>query len=112
MFHGLFTTGVYEAHMYEGPIQAVDFAGSEETPILRQLRWTDLVARIAATRDQRPGALAPAEEALGSFATLHPEPDEKGQRPVNRDALRHGKLTRISTAETANNVDTGDRETK
>lgn len=112
MFHGLFTTALYEGRMYEGPIQAVDFAGSEESPILRQLRWTDLVARIAATREQRPTGSAQLEEAPGSFAAFHSEPGEEGQRAVNRDALSHGKLTRIATAETAKNVETGDRETK
>lgn len=96
--------------MYEGPIQAADFAGSEESPILRQLRWTDLVARIAASRETRPAALAPAEEPHASFAAFHRDSQGEGQQRVNRDALTHGKLSRIIPPDAANNAGDGDRE--
>lgn len=98
--------------MYEGPIQAADFAGSEESPILRQLRWTDLVARIAATRETRPGAPPPAGEPQGSFTAFHRDSDAEGQQRVNRDALTHGKLSRIIPPDAANNAGDGDRETQ
>ncbi len=99
--------------MYEGPIKAADFASSEESPILRQLRWTDLVARIAATREQRltAGELS-AEEPHASFAAFHRAAGSEGQHPVNRDALTHGKLSRIMPPEAANNAGEGDRETR
>ena len=96
--------------MYEGPIQAVDYAGSEESPILRQLRWTDLVARIAATRDMRPPAPGSGDEQTASFAAFHRESIAEGQQRVNRDALSHGKLSRILTPDAANNAGNGDRE--
>ncbi len=96
--------------MYEGPIQAVDFAGSEESPILRQLRWTDLVARIAATRQVRPAPVECSDEAQASFAAFHRAPGAEGQHPVNRDALTHGKLSRIMPPDAANNAGKGDRE--
>jgi hypothetical protein len=99
--------------MYEGPIKAADLAWGEETPILRQLRWTDLVARIAATRDLRAAPTlgqGGADDAAGSFASFHLDEPEKGQRAVNRDALSHGKLSRIHPSDTAKNADTGDRE--
>lgn len=96
--------------MYEGPIKAADFAGSEESPILRQLRWTDLVARIAATRDLRPAAPEIADEPHASFAAFHRAAGEEGQHPVNRDALTHGKLSRIMPPDAANNAGNGDRE--
>ena len=96
--------------MYEGPIHAADFAGNEESPILRQLRWTDLVARIAATREMRPGALPATEEPQGSFAAFHRETPAEGQQRVNRDALTRGKLSRIITPDAANNAGDGDRE--
>lgn len=98
--------------MFEGPIKAADFAGSEESPILRQLRWTDLVARIAATRDQRPTLADPADEPHASFAAFHRMAGEEGQHTVNRDALAHGKLSRIIPPETANSAGDGDRETR
>ena len=99
--------------MYEGPIKAADLAWGEETPILRQLRWTDLVARIAATRDLRaapPFSQEARDEVAGSFASFHLDEPEKGQRAINRDALSHGKLTRINPSDTAKNAESGDRE--
>lgn len=96
--------------MYEGPIRAADFAGSEESPILRQLRWTDLVARIAATRDVRSSSTEPADEPHASFAAFHRIAGEEGQHTVNRDALTHGKMSRIIPPDAANNA--RDRETR
>lgn len=98
--------------MYEGPIRAADFAGSEESPILRQLRWTDLVARIAATRDQRHAPVAVPDEPNASFAAFHRASGGEGQHTVNRDALAHGKLSRIMPPDAANNAGDGDRETR
>lgn len=100
--------------MFEGPIRAADYAGSEELPILRQLRWTDLVARIAATRDCREAAHQ--EEAAqihdtASFASFHLH-EADAQRGVNRDALSDGKMPRLSQPDSANNAANGDRETK
>jgi hypothetical protein len=94
--------------MYEGPIKAAELAGSEESPILRQLRWTDLVARIAATREIRTGSgefCSPEPHA--SFAAFHRGTPGEGQHPVNRDALTHGKLSRILPPEAANNAGHG-----
>lgn len=98
--------------MYQGPITAADVAGSEESPILRQLRWTDLVARIAATRDQRHPALEVVPDPAASFFSFHLGEPEKDQRAVNRDALSHGKLTRVISPDAANNAGNCDRETQ
>lgn len=94
--------------MFEGPIKAAELAGSEESTILRQLRWSDLVARIAAARDTRPalGELCD-HEPHASFAAFHRGTVQQGQHPVNRDALTHGKLRRIMPPEAANNADNG-----
>lgn len=99
--------------MYEGPIKAVDFAASEEMPILRQLRWTDLVARIAATREIRPVPGGGAEELDATFASFHLGDGNgaDGQQRVNRDALTHGKFSRVLKPDAANNAGDGDRET-
>ncbi len=98
--------------MYEGPIHAADYAGSEESPILRQLRWTDLVARIAATRETRPRIGGASDEPHASFTAFHREAGPEGQQRVNRDALTHGKLSRIMASDAANNAGDGDRETR
>lgn len=102
--------------MYEGPIKAADLAGSEEVPILRQLRWTDLVARIAATRDCRPAGVPLSEEAHASFTAFHLDPTrgesgENGHQGINRDVLAHGKFSRVTSAEAANSAGNRDRET-
>jgi hypothetical protein len=98
--------------MYEGPIRAIGRAADEEAPILRHLRWTDLVARIAATREQRGGAGEAHGDQLGSFASLHLGQVEEGIRSVNHDALNRGKTSPVFPPEAANNAGDGDRETK
>jgi hypothetical protein len=98
--------------MYEGPIKAVDRAAGEEAPILRQLRWTDLVARIAATRDQRATPGGAPDDAQASFASFHLAGGSEGQRSVNRDALSRGKFGALSMPDAANNAGNGDRETR
>jgi hypothetical protein len=94
--------------MYEGPIRAIDRAGAEEAPILRQLRWTDLVARIAATRPHR----SMADDAPPNFASFHLASGGEGQHGVNPDALSHGKIGALSLSDAANNAGNGDRETR
>lgn len=96
--------------MYEGPITAADVAGTEESPILRQLRWTDLVARIAAKRDLRFVA-GDVDDAAASFASFHRDSAAEGQRAINRDALIPGKFAGVFPPDAANNAGDGDRET-
>lgn len=99
--------------MYEGPIRAADFADSEESPILRQLRWTDLVARIAATRVQRAPPHERVEDAPASFASFHLDGEAaEGQPRINPDALSDGKFARVLPPDAANNAGNGDRETR
>ena len=98
--------------MFEGPlhVNASEESGSE-APILRQLRWTDLVARLAATRGIREVAHDAGDDQHASFNAFHLGGEEKGQRYVNRDALAHGKLTRVGSPHTADNAGEGDQET-
>ena len=104
--------GAITVSMYEGPIHAADFAGADESPILRQLRWTDLVARIAASREARPAAVVDFEEPAASFAAFHSEADVgghgegrcEGHGRVNHNVLSHGKWSRIIPPDAANNA--------
>lgn len=98
--------------MYEGSIRAAEHAGGEESPILRQLRWTDLVARLAATREVRPLSVDPGAEPHASFAAFQRDGLIDGQERVNRDALTHGKLSRVITPDAADDAGNGDRETQ
>lgn len=98
--------------MYEGPIKAARHAGTDESPVLRQLRWSDLVARLAATRGQRPQLAEAADDQAASFAAFQLGADQNGQQPVNRDALSRGKFARLSISDpAATAMDGGDRET-
>lgn len=110
MLHRVFTTVRYSEGMYEGPIQAAEYASSEEMPILRQLRWTDLVARIAASREMRPAAIECGDEPQASFTAFHREAPPEGQPRINRDALTHGKLSRVITPDAAKTAGDDDRE--
>lgn len=96
--------------MFEGPIKAANVAGGKESPVLRQLRWTDLVARIAATRETRIGSCELSTETDASFAAFHRTAENDAQTGVNRDALRHGKLSRLFPPDAAQDAGEGDRE--
>lgn len=101
--------------MYEGPIKAAQDANRDgESLILRQLRWTDLVARLAATRDLRMPQ-SDGDDQHASFAAFHLAVGDgdgmEDQRTVNRDALTHGKFSRVAGQQAANIADNGDRET-
>jgi hypothetical protein len=95
------------ASMFEGPIHAAKFAASEDSPSLRQLRWTDLVARIAAARGVRP-VMPSFEEPDASFAAFHRDLEAEGQQRVNRDDLSRGKADGLSTRDAAKSAGDGD----
>ncbi len=96
--------------MFEGQIKSSEADGTAESQVLRQLRWTDLVARLAATRDLREELGPTGEAGFAGFSTSLPELDDKGKRPGNQDILRHGKFTRSKPADAANDAAQGDRD--
>ena len=98
--------------MYEGPIKAADYASAGESPVMRQLRWTELVARIAATRDIRQALSDEGKPAQASFAAFHCNPVQESHQGVNHDVLSHGKITRLSRGQAASDAAPGDRETE
>jgi hypothetical protein len=96
--------------MFEGHINTSQPDTRSESQDLRQLRWTDLVARLAATRDLREELGHPGEAGFAGFSTSLPELGEKGKRGGNQDILRHGKFTRSKPAAAANDAAQGDRD--
>lgn len=96
--------------MFEGHIQASEADAKGDSQVLRQLRWTDLVARLAATRDLREELDQPCEAGFAGFSTSLPELGDKGKRAGNQDILRHGKFTRSKPAAAANDAVHGDRD--
>ena len=96
--------------MFEGQIKSIDEMETGESSVLRQFRWTDLMARLAATRDLRGVAAHDAFPAATSFAGLQRETESKDDRPVNQDVLSRGKFARLDTANAATRAAHGDRE--
>lgn len=96
--------------MFEGHINKSPADHTSDSPDLRQLRWTDLVARLAATRDLRDELGQAGEAGFAAFSTSLPELGEKGKRSGNQDILRHGKFTRSKPADAANDAVLGDRD--
>jgi hypothetical protein len=98
--------------MFEGHIRGIDYAESGDSPVMRQLRWTDLMARLAATRDLREELSEGENGKATSFAGFRCETREEGKRAVNQDVLSHGKFARLGPGKAANDALHGDRESK
>lgn len=96
--------------MFEGHIDRANFGESRESEILRQFRWTDLVARLAATRDLREELSRSPEGGFDHFAALRREVDDEGKPAVNHDVLSHGKANVVRLSAAAMNAVQGDRE--
>jgi hypothetical protein len=73
--------------MFEGRIEPIGDNKEGEQPVLRELRWPELLARLEATRDFRKGrSIAEdgansgeaGEAGFGSFASRHDEISSNG----------------------------------
>jgi hypothetical protein len=95
--------------MYEGHFNRAGFPETRDSADLRRFQWTDLVARIAATRDLRD-EFARIEAGFGAFAEVRREGNEKGKCVGNHEASGHGKATGLSLGSAANEAVHGDRE--
>lgn len=96
--------------MFEGRIKPTGKLTDEEGRILRELRWTDLVAKLEATRELRDTSEQPCEVSSASFSSLRPGGVSQSERVVNHDALSHGKTKEVSGEPNADNSQKGDRE--
>lgn len=95
--------------MFEGQFNRATRQEPRENAALRQFRWTDLVARLAATRDLRD-ELAKVDGGFNAFGDARREGFEEGKVGVNHDALAHGKTTGLSLGSAASDAVQGDRE--
>ena len=96
--------------MIEGQFKAEFIEAGRDSSVLRQLRWTDLVARLAATRDLKREMERPCETGFAGFSTALPELSEEEKRRVNHDALSDGKSAEPKAVGVANGAAQGDRE--
>lgn len=90
--------------MFEGHIKTSQVETGGDSQELRQLRWTDLVARLAATRDLREEFGSTDEAGFAGFSASLPELGGEGKRAGNQDTSRHGKSTRSKPAAAANDA--------
>ena len=97
--------------MIEGQFQRADLADKREAADLRRFRWTDLVARLAATRELRE-EIAQVEGGFGAFADVRREGSEKNEGAVNHDVSTDGKPDPLGLGDTAGEETHGDRETE
>ena len=95
--------------MFEGQFNRANFGEGRESEHLRPFRWTDLVARLAATRDLRDELTRHGEGDFRAFATVRRE-GEEGKHSVNQDALSDRKAGIVSLDAAADNAVQGDRE--
>ena len=107
--------------MYEGHIKRAQYDNAPESQVLRHLRWTDLVARLAATRDLRAELSQREESGFSAFTTGLPECDGHDpdadrdaatdcKRRINQSASDHGKTGSVRGPSTAMDADHGIRE--
>lgn len=97
--------------MYEGQFNKKGLPEARESSDLLRFRWTDLVARLAASRELRD-EIARVEGGFGAFAELRREGDEKGKGAVYHAGSGHGKTSELGSGEAAQDTVQGDRETE
>ena len=95
--------------MFEGRIKDKSCEDPRESSVLHRMRWTDLVARLAATRDLRD-ELDKADAGFNAFGEVRRESHEESKSAVNHDVLSRGKFSRRRPVAVANDAALGDRD--
>ena len=96
--------------MFEGRIKPADYDKSSDSPVLRRLRWTDLVARLEASRELRQEAERPCDASFASLDPRNGANPKEDKSDVNHDALSHGKTRPVTVGEAAGKAANTDRE--
>ena len=96
--------------MFEGQINKKPFAPGRESDVLRQFRWTDLVARLSATRELRDELAKGEVGGFEAFGEVRREHDSESKQGVYHAALADGKSAALETGRAANGAAHGDRE--
>ena len=103
--------------MFENKAITAATIPSGEGTALKAIAWPELTARINAARDLR-SVLRPdsacmmasfTDAAAGYFASIE-DPADQDKRPVNPDALEHGKPAGSTTGDAEGEAAKGDRE--
>ena len=97
--------------MFEGQFKKTDTDETREPAVLRRFRWTDLVARLAATRELRD-EIARDESGFGAFADARRESDEQSEGDFNHDVSAPGKKLGLKLRNAQHKPARGKRESE
>lgn len=110
MIHDLFTMCRYTSLMFEGQFNKKTVGDAGNTTPLHQFRWTELVAKLSATRELREELARSEQGGFEAFGEVRREIGGESKRAVNQDALAHGKSDALTHSRAANGAVHGDRE--
>ena len=110
MIHGPFTMSSYHGSMFEGHINKKTLEDARESTGLHQFRWTELVAKLSATRELREELARGEPGGFEAFGDVRRENGEESKRAVNQTGLAHGKDEALGRGRAATGAVQGDRE--
>ena len=96
--------------MFEGQFSKKSVEEARKTDVLHQFRWTELVAKLSATRELREELARNEAGGFEAFGEVRRENDETSKRAVNHTGLAHGKDEALNGAQAATGAVHGDRE--
>lgn len=96
--------------MFEGQINKKTVGETRENEVLHQFRWTELVAKLSATRELREELARSDNGGFEAFGDARRENDAESKRAVNHSGLTHGKSEALGQGRAANGAVQGDRE--
>ena len=110
MIHDLFTMCAYQGRMFEGQFSKRSVDEARKTDVLHQFRWTELVAKLSATRELREELARSETGGFQAFGEVRRENGDESKRAVNHTALAHGKTEALDGGQAATGAVHGDRE--
>ena len=96
--------------MFEGQFDKHSIGQAREGELLRQFRWTELVAKLNATRDLREELARAEQGGFKAFAEVRRETEQESKSCINQNGLGHGKTVSLEVQRAANGAVHGDRE--
>ncbi|MBX7541463.1 hypothetical protein [Qipengyuania sphaerica] len=96
--------------MFEGQFNKKSLEQARESTGLHQFRWTELVAKLSATRELREELARAEGGGFDAFGEIRRENDDESKRPVNHNGLTHGKDEALGRGRAATGAVQGDRE--
>ena len=100
--------------MFEGHIEKQSLDQTRDGQLLRQFRWTELVAKLSATRELREelarGNQAGEQGGFQAFGEIRREAGDESKDAVNQNGLTHGKSHPLAVSRAASGAVHGDRE--